>query len=76
MVVLLALLMIVLIMFAAFVVDIGALYLGQSLPVSGAQNTSYVLPGTYVAQVQDDFGRRESEWWGRQLGQELEVTRS
>jgi hypothetical protein len=32
--------------------------------------------GTYVAQVQDDFGRRESEWWGRQLGRELEVTRS
>jgi hypothetical protein len=32
--------------------------------------------GTYVAQVQDDFGRRESEWWGRQLGQPLEVTGS
>ncbi len=30
---------------------VGALYLGQSLPVSGAQNTSCVLPGTYVAQV-------------------------
>lgn len=30
---------------------IGALYLGQSLPVSGAQNTSCILPGTYVAQV-------------------------
>ena len=32
--------------------------------------------GTYVAQVQDDFGRRESEWWSRQLGQPLEVTAS
>jgi hypothetical protein len=32
--------------------------------------------GTYVAQVQDDFGRRESEWWGRQLGHPLEVTGS
>jgi predicted small secreted protein len=30
---------------------VGALYLGQSLPVSGAQNTSCILPGTYVAQV-------------------------
>ncbi len=30
---------------------VGALYLGQSLPVSGAQNTACVLPGTYVAQV-------------------------
>lgn len=31
---------------------------------------------TYVAQVQDDFGRRESQWWGRQLGEPLEVTGS
>jgi hypothetical protein len=31
---------------------------------------------TYVAQVQDDFGRRETEWWGRQLGQPLEVAGS
>lgn len=30
---------------------IGALYLAQSQPVSGAQNASCVLPGTYVAQV-------------------------
>lgn len=30
---------------------VGAMYLGQSLPVSGAQNTSCILPGTYVAQV-------------------------
>jgi hypothetical protein len=30
---------------------IGALYLDQSQPVSGAQNTSCILPGTYVAQV-------------------------
>lgn len=30
---------------------VGALYLGQSLPVSGAQSTSCILPGTYVAQV-------------------------
>ncbi len=30
---------------------IGALYLEQSVPVSGAQNTSCILPGTYVAQL-------------------------
>ena len=30
---------------------VGALYLGQSQPISGAQNTSCILPGTYVAQV-------------------------
>jgi len=30
---------------------IGALYLSQSQPVSGAQATTCVLPGTYVAQV-------------------------
>jgi hypothetical protein len=33
------------------VLHIGALYLNQSKPVSGAQATSCVLPGTYVAQV-------------------------
>ncbi len=32
-------------------IHIGAVYLDQSLPVSGAQNTSCILPGTYVAQV-------------------------
>jgi hypothetical protein len=30
---------------------VGALYLSQTLPVSGAQVTSCILPGTYVAQV-------------------------
>lgn len=30
---------------------IGAVYLGSSQPVSGAQNASCILPGTYVAQV-------------------------
>jgi len=30
---------------------VGAVYLDESQPVSGAQNTSCVLPGTYVAQV-------------------------
>jgi hypothetical protein len=30
---------------------VGAVYLNQSAPVSGAQNTSCILPGTYVAQV-------------------------
>jgi hypothetical protein len=30
---------------------VGAVYLNQSMPVSGAQNTSCILPGTYVAQV-------------------------
>lgn len=29
---------------------IGAVYLGQSEPVSGAQNSACILPGTYVAQ--------------------------
>jgi len=33
------------------VLHVGALYLGQNMPVSGAQNTSCILPGTYVAQV-------------------------
>ena len=30
---------------------VGALYLSQTQPVAGAQTTSCVLPGTYVAQV-------------------------
>jgi hypothetical protein len=30
---------------------VGAVYLNQSVPVSGAQDTSCILPGTYVAQV-------------------------
>lgn len=30
---------------------VGAVYLNQNIPVSGAQNTSCILPGTYVAQV-------------------------
>jgi len=30
---------------------VGAMYLNQSQPVSGAQETSCVLPGTYVAEV-------------------------
>jgi len=30
---------------------VGAVYLDQSLPVSGAQATSCILPGVYVAQV-------------------------
>jgi len=30
---------------------IGALYLDDSLPVSGAQNTTCILPGTYVGEV-------------------------
>jgi hypothetical protein len=30
---------------------VGALYLSQAQPVSGVQNSSCVLPGTYVAQV-------------------------
>jgi hypothetical protein len=33
------------------VLHVGAVYLNQSTPVSGAQNTSCILPGTYVAQV-------------------------
>jgi hypothetical protein len=33
------------------VVHIGAVYLNQSVPVSGAQNTDCFLPGTYVAEV-------------------------
>jgi hypothetical protein len=32
---------------------VGAVYLDQALPVSGAQNTSCILPGTYVAEVTD-----------------------
>jgi hypothetical protein len=30
---------------------VGAVYMNQSVPVSGAQDTSCILPGTYVAQV-------------------------
>jgi len=30
---------------------VGAVYLNQSVPVSGAQDTSCILPGTYVAEV-------------------------
>jgi hypothetical protein len=30
---------------------IGAIYLNHSMPVSGVQNTSCILPGTYVGQV-------------------------
>lgn len=30
---------------------VGAVYLAQSMPVSGAQSTSCILPGTYVAQI-------------------------
>jgi hypothetical protein len=30
---------------------VGAIYLNQSAPVSGAQSTDCILPGTYVAQV-------------------------
>jgi len=30
---------------------VGAIYLNQSVPVSGAQDTSCILPGTYVAEV-------------------------
>jgi len=30
---------------------VGAVYLNQSAPVSGAQSTGCILPGTYVAQV-------------------------
>ena len=30
---------------------VGAMYLDQSMPVSGAQSTGCILPGTYVAQV-------------------------
>lgn len=30
---------------------VGAVYLNQSVPISGAQDTSCILPGTYVAQV-------------------------
>jgi hypothetical protein len=33
------------------VLHVGAIYLNQSVPVSGAQDTSCILPGTYVAQV-------------------------
>ncbi len=33
------------------VLHIGALYLDQSLPVSGSQGTNCILPGTYVAEV-------------------------
>jgi len=33
------------------VLHVGALYLDQSLPVSGSQGTNCILPGTYVAQV-------------------------
>ena len=30
---------------------VGAIYLNQTVPVSGAQDTSCILPGTYVAEV-------------------------
>jgi len=30
---------------------VGAMYLDQSMPVSGSQGTNCILPGTYVAQV-------------------------
>src|SRR5258708_7100720 len=30
---------------------VGAVYLNRSMPVSGAQNTSCVLPSTYVGEV-------------------------
>ncbi len=30
---------------------VGAIYLDQSMPVSGSQGTNCILPGTYVAQV-------------------------
>jgi hypothetical protein len=30
---------------------IGAVYLNRSMPVSGVQNTSCILPGTYVGQI-------------------------
>lgn len=33
------------------VLHIGAVYLNQSLPISGAQGTACILPGTYVGQV-------------------------
>jgi hypothetical protein len=33
------------------ILHVGAIYLNQSLPVSGAQAGSCILPGTYVAQV-------------------------
>jgi hypothetical protein len=33
------------------VMHVGAVYLDQSMPVSGSQNTSCILPGTYVAEV-------------------------
>ncbi len=32
---------------------IGAVYLNRSMPVSGVQNTSCILPGTYVGQITD-----------------------
>lgn len=32
---------------------VGAVYLNESLPVSGAQSTNCILPGTYVAEVTD-----------------------
>ena len=33
------------------ILHVGALYLNQSMPVSGAQETNCVLPGTYVGEV-------------------------
>ncbi|MGH7437610.1 MAG: hypothetical protein ACRENE_18185 [Polyangiaceae bacterium] len=36
---------------AKAILHIGAVYLDQSLPVSGSQGTSCIFPGTYVAQV-------------------------
>ncbi|HEX4340009.1 MAG TPA: hypothetical protein VH062_29075 [Polyangiaceae bacterium] len=32
---------------------VGAMYLDQALPVSGAQSSTCILPGTYVAEVTD-----------------------
>src|SRR5579859_3049450 len=33
------------------VLHVGALYLDQAAPISGAQDTNCILPGTYVAEV-------------------------
>ena len=29
--------------------------------------------GVYVSQLQDEFDRRESQWWGKQLGKDTEA---
>jgi hypothetical protein len=39
------------IVLSSAVLHVGAMYLNQSIPVSGAQNTSCILNGTYTAQV-------------------------